>query len=81
MIRVAAALLLFAVVTPAIGAEAAKPPVDPNKVRCKREATTGSLVAGNKVCHTEGEWHELYVQAHNQTIQLQDSYTAGGSGH
>jgi len=83
MIRIVTAFALLAIATPALADPAPQTATtpDPNKVRCKREVVTGSLIASKKVCHTEAEWKEVTEQARRDTQQMQSAASAGGGGH
>lgn len=50
-----------------------KPPADPNKVHCKSELETGSLVRRTKTCHTEAEWQRLAETGRHNTQEMQTS--------
>ncbi len=71
----AAALLLVA----ATDAPGKKEPADPNKVRCKSQVETGSLVRKAKVCRTEAEWRRLSETGRERTQEMQTIYGAGGA--
>ncbi|WP_298691240.1 hypothetical protein [uncultured Sphingomonas sp.] len=81
MIRILSAIALLSIATPALADSAVKAPADPNKVRCKRETVTGSLVASAKVCHTEAEWHEMAVRAREDTIRMQGVQNSNKGGN
>lgn len=85
MIRAFAVLALLAIATPALAVDPTpvKTPTvsDPNKIRCKRETPIGSLVATQKECHTEAEWHQIAEQARANTQTMQSAASAGGAGH
>jgi len=56
----------FAVLAFTIAAFAATPagakdkkPIDPNKKSCRREDTTGSIMGGKLICHTQAEWVQI----------------------
>lgn len=43
------------------------------KMICKQEGATGSLLGGQRVCHTRAEWDEIAAQSSDSTRQLQQS--------
>ncbi len=83
MIRTVSILALLAIATPALATDPAKTAAvsDPNKVRCKRETVTGSLASSKKECHTEAEWHDLSLQARDDTARMQAAAARGGTGN
>ena len=45
--------------------------VDPlDKVRCVRQAVTGSLVSSKKICHTEREWRRISTDAQDEARRI-----------
>ncbi len=46
--------------------------LDPNdKIVCRREAPTGSLIASRKICHSKREWSELADAGRREAEKLQ----------
>ena len=41
-----------------------------DRVRCVREAVTGSLVSSRKVCHTEREWRRIRGDAEGEARRM-----------
>ena len=52
-------LLGLAAAVVAVGPAYAAGKSDPNKVVCKREVPTGSIMDGKKVCRTRAEWTRI----------------------
>jgi hypothetical protein len=59
---------------PAVSARAEEPKADADKIICKKEVETGSLVQKKKRCFTKAEWARIaeanqaqgrYIQEHN----------------
>ena len=61
--------LLFAAAT-ATTPPAALPDDPLDKVRCKREEVTGSLVSSKKICHTEREWRRISGDAQDEARRI-----------
>ena len=73
--------LSFAVPAAAGTAVASSPVAAAEKIRCKREVETGSLVKATRVCRTEAEWDALRRQARDERIRLQGPGAGpGGQG-
>ena len=76
--------ILLAALLVTAAAEAPPPAKPAEKVRCKREVETGSLVKVRKECHTEAEWQAVYRQAREDRDRLQgpgrNSDNPGGGG-
>jgi hypothetical protein len=53
------ASLVFAMMADAATAMPKKDKNDPDKMVCRREVVTGSLVQTKRTCHTKREWEEL----------------------
>ena len=71
---VVAAALLSA---PALAsAEAGKPSDPAEKVRCKRQAETGSFAKVTKICRTEKQWRALRDASKEETRELQHAVGA-----
>ena len=62
---------LFAIAMPALAED--KPQLDrndPNAVRCKRLAVTGSLVRKERICKTNAEWRAISEQQNRDADDL-----------
>jgi invasion protein IalB len=60
-------------------ATAQAPASGEDKVVCKREAETGSLLAAKKVCHTQGDWDRMARDSRDQVNAM--TLRANHSGH
>jgi hypothetical protein len=63
---------------PATAAPADKPANNDDLVTCRYEKTTGSNFA-RRVCHTQREWHQMNMDAHDLMDRL-DRGTQGSAG-
>lgn len=78
MMRAMLASSLFVLAMPAMAED--KPAMDrndPNAVRCKRMAMTGSLVRKERTCRTNAEWKKISEQ---QNRDADDLITRSRSG-
>lgn len=78
MMKAVLASSLFVLAMPAMAED--KPAMDrndPNAVRCKRMATTGSLVRKERTCRTNAEWKKISEQ---QNRDADDLITRSRSG-
>jgi hypothetical protein len=51
---------------------ATQSPPRPEKMICKRQAETGSLVRFRKICRTESKWRQVGEQAQDEARNMQD---------
>lgn len=67
---------------PSTTATPAAPGPDDEKVVCRTEQETGSLMPGRKICHTKAQWNQMAVDARDTTnaITLNGNHAHGGSG-
>ena len=78
MMKAVLASSLFVLAMPAMAED--KPAMDrndPNAVRCKRMAMTGSLVRKERTCRTNAEWKKISEQ---QNRDADDLITRSRSG-
>lgn len=62
------------------GAPAASPPAKPDpqeRVICREEEVTGTLLGGKRVCHTKRQWDQIERDADG----MLDSHTFGNQKH
>lgn len=63
---ISAALLVSAMIAPALAQDRASQPVEAKKAEpasekklCRRTQTTGSIIAGKSVCRTKAQWAQI----------------------
>ncbi len=57
------------------------PATDPlEKVECRRETATGSLMDGPKICHTKREWRRMANDAQDEARRLIPPTTMANTG-
>ncbi len=67
-----AAVLNLVAIAPAVAMQTSAAPTDAtattddNRLVCRRESVTGSLVGGRRVCRTAAQWREQARQAREQ---------------
>jgi hypothetical protein len=74
------AAAVLGVVALILAAADAPPPLDrndPNAVRCKRLAVTGSLVRKERTCRTNAEWKKISEQQNRDADDLMTRSRAG----
>ncbi len=55
---------------------------DPNdRVICKEQEETGSLLPGKRICHTKGEWDQISHDSQQSLRNVLDNGTNMTSGH
>lgn len=59
---------------------AAKPAKDPNRLICKSEDETGSMIAKHKICLTTAQWRQRAFNA-GQWAEHQTTYNSQPNGH
>lgn len=60
-------------------AQPTKPAKDPNRVVCKTEAVSGSLIATQKTCLTAAQWKDRAYRA-GQWVEHQSTYNSQPNG-
>lgn len=68
--RIAAILLIAALASPALAADAAKPGADKDKMVCKRETPIGSLIASRKRCMTKAQWAQVEKDGNEEARKM-----------
>lgn len=53
-----------------------------DKVVCRKEQETGSLLGGHKTCHTQAQWDQMAQDARDTTnaVTLMGNHRNGGGG-
>lgn len=78
MVRVGLLVVAALAVLPVQAAVARpRPPADPNAIRCKKLAVTGSLVRTERICKTNAEWRKIMDQQGRDADDLVTRSRAG----